>query len=204
MKTAQRLVTMILVLVLLMANGGITALADAVLTLPTALQIIDERAFYGSTSIGKVVLSNNVTEIRSRAFANSTLYEINLPASITYIAEDAFEGPDKVTITASEGSYAYRWAVEHGYISEEIEVIDFSVSPDMLTLTVGSTYTLSAAFVPSNATTVSITWGSSKKTVATVNNGVVTAKAEGKAIMRMPMLLLKIIGLPPRKESISL
>ena len=183
MKTAQRLVAMMLILVLLMGNGGIVALADAVLTMPAALQIIDEEAFYGSTSIDRVVLSNKVTEIRSRAFANSTLSEINLPSSITYIAEDAFDGPDKVTVSATEGTYAYRWAVEHGYISEEIEVIDFTVSPDMLTLTVGSTYTLSASFVPSNATTVSITWGSSKKTVATVNNGTITAKAEGTAII---------------------
>ena len=183
MKTAQRLVSMILVLILLMANGGLTALADAVLTMPAALQIIDEEAFYGSTSVDRVVLSNKVTEIRSRAFANSTLSEINLPASITYIAEDAFDGPDKVTVSATEGSYAYRWAVEHGYISEEIDAVDFTVSPDMLTLTVGSTYTLSTSFVPSNATTVAITWGSSKKTVATVSNGTITAKAEGTAII---------------------
>ena len=74
MKAAQRLVAMILVLVLLMANGGITALADAVLTMPAALQIIDEEAFYGSTSIDRVVLSNKVTEIRSKAFANISLW----------------------------------------------------------------------------------------------------------------------------------
>lgn len=117
MKTFRKLLAMFLVLAMLVSDSGVVALADAVLTMPAALQIIEEEAFYGSTSIDKVVLSNNVKEIRARAFANSTLSEINLPDSLTFIAEDAFDGPNKVKITANAGTYAYSWAVNNGYIS---------------------------------------------------------------------------------------
>ena len=100
-----------------MAIGGTgSALAENVLTMPTGLHIIDVEAFYGDTSIGQVVLGDAVTEIRSKAFANSSLTDINLPASLTLIAEDAFDGPSKVHVTAVGGSYAHTWAVDHGYI----------------------------------------------------------------------------------------
>lgn len=117
MKPTRRLFAFLLVLAMLLTDSGMTALAEAVLTMPAALQIIDEEAFYGDTSIGKVVLSENVTEIRARAFANSTLSEINLPDSLTFIDESAFDGPDKVRVTATKGTYAYEWAVANGYIS---------------------------------------------------------------------------------------
>lgn len=116
MKPTRRLFAILLVLAMLLTNSGMTALAEAVLNMPAALQIIDEEAFYGSTSIDKVVLPDNVTEIRARAFANSTLSEINLPDSITYIDDTAFDGPSKVTLLVNEGSYAYTWAVRNNYI----------------------------------------------------------------------------------------
>jgi len=72
-----RFLAIALTLSMFLSNIGASALAEAVLTMPAALQIIDEEAFYGSTSIDKVVLSDKVTEIRSRAFADSTLSEIN-------------------------------------------------------------------------------------------------------------------------------
>ena len=118
MKPTRRLFVILLVLAMLLTNNGMTALAEAVLNMPAALQIIDEEAFYGSTSIDKVVLSDKVTEIRARAFANSTLSEINLPDSITFIADDAFDGPEKVTITANSNSYGYEWGLRNGYIEK--------------------------------------------------------------------------------------
>lgn len=92
-----------------------TAMADT-LTLPADLQIIEAEAFYGDTSISDVVLSNHIVEIRSKAFANSSLTNINLPASLSFIAEDALPSPDQVHVTAHEGSYAFDWAVTHGYL----------------------------------------------------------------------------------------
>ena len=96
-----------------------TAGAEDTLKLPRNTKIIDRESFYGAQSISKVELSGNVTEIRSRAFANSSLKAINLPGSISYIAEDAFDLPDEVVMTAAPNTYAYNWAIQH----------DYSVSP---------------------------------------------------------------------------
>ena len=130
MKPTRRLFATLLVLVMLLTNSGMTALAEAVLTMPAALQIIDEEAFYGDTFIDKVVLPENITEIRARAFANSTLSEINLPDSLTFIDNTAFDGPDKVTVTANEGSYAYEWAVENNYIDPDAYTVSVECSQE--------------------------------------------------------------------------
>lgn len=86
----------------------------AMLRLPEALEIIDEEAFCGSTSIKRVEISGNTVEIRSRAFADSTLTEIVLPGSLTYIAEDIFDGCSEVLAFVDEGSYAHGWCLENG------------------------------------------------------------------------------------------
>ena len=138
MKPTCRLFAFLLVLAMLLTNSGMTALAEAVLTMPAALEIIDEEAFYGSTSIDKVVLSDKVTEIRARAFANSTLSEINLPDSLTFIDESAFDGPDKVKVTVNEGSWAYDWAMQNEYITAIIDdtvYYDYSIQNGMCTIT---------------------------------------------------------------------
>ena len=56
-----------------------------------------------------------------------------------------------------------------------------TLSKTKATLFVGETLTLTATVAPSNATNKSVTWSSSNNTVATVADGVVTAKADGTA-----------------------
>ena len=89
-----------------------------VLTLPENLTVVRTEAFCGDKSIQKVVLQEGVTEVQTRAFADSSVSEISLPASLTYIAEDAFENTSLKTVTAPKGSYAYTWGREHRYITE--------------------------------------------------------------------------------------
>ena len=91
--------------------------AAGTLKMPNNLQVIGEQAFYGDRSLDKVVLPSGVREIRAKAFANSSLKEIFLPNSLTWIADDAFDKPEKVTIRANAGTYAYLWAAAHGYLS---------------------------------------------------------------------------------------
>ena len=84
------------------------------LILPQDLNSIKEEAFYGDSSIGKVVLPESVIEIGARAFANSSISEINLPDSLTSIDGTAFVGTENVVFRANTGSYAYKWIVENG------------------------------------------------------------------------------------------
>jgi len=86
------------------------------LVMPARLEVIEDEAFMGDTSISRVTLSDTVTRIGSRAFADSSLTEIHLPRSITYIADDAFEGCMDFVVTADEGSYAHDWAAQKGLV----------------------------------------------------------------------------------------
>ena len=56
-----------------------------------------------------------------------------------------------------------------------------SLNSSSLDLEVGNTDTLNATVIPSNATNKTVTWSSSDTSVATVNNGTVTAVAQGTA-----------------------
>jgi len=87
------------------------------ITVPVNMVKIEDGAFEGDTSItGVYIPGQQVVSIGSRAFADcSALTAINLPESITYIADDAFEGcsPDLV-VTCAKGSYAKTWCSYHG------------------------------------------------------------------------------------------
>lgn len=62
---------------------------------------------------------------------------------------------------------------------EEIKVTGISLDKKTLSLEVGEMDTLTATITPTNATNKTVTWKSSNEDIATVENGKVTAKAEG-------------------------
>ena len=110
--TLRRLLAIFLVMMLMSADICAIAEGVATLTLPSALQIIDEEAFAGNISIEKVIVPDGTTEIRSRAFGDSSMTELVLPDSLTFIAEDAFEGCGEFTLSVPENCYAYDRCVE--------------------------------------------------------------------------------------------
>ncbi len=87
-----------------------------ILTLPAAMQTIKAEAFMNCTNIdGVSVRGNKLTEIQSGAFKNCTgLYFIELPDSVTEIADDAFEGCANVQFYCSDNSTAAAYAEAHG------------------------------------------------------------------------------------------
>lgn len=95
--------------------GWAAASADT-LVLPASLTVVEEEAFMGDTSLDEVVLPEGIREIKADAFAGSSLSSIHLPASLESIADGALPAPGSVTVTAEEGTWAFDWAVEKGYI----------------------------------------------------------------------------------------
>ncbi|MBQ9951707.1 MAG: leucine-rich repeat protein [Clostridia bacterium] len=84
------------------------------LTLPKAVREIAAESFLGCAA-EEIVLPAGTKTIGSRAFADSAaLSVIRIPASVTSIAADAFNGSENVCICAPTGSVAARYAETHG------------------------------------------------------------------------------------------
>jgi len=107
----------------LICEEAAEVVSPPVFKLPASLQVIEDEAFEG-TSLFSVELPDSVVTIGERAFSNiTTLRDVSIPDSVTYIARSAFTGSDKVTITASPGSYARTWAKENGVPFNSITVL---------------------------------------------------------------------------------
>lgn len=102
----------LLTLVIMLAGCG--AVAEDGLVIPAEVTVIEEEAFYRDEGITSVTLPDTVLYIGPRAFAYSGLREINLPASLSLIEDDAFEGCTGLVASAGQGSYAYGYCIDHG------------------------------------------------------------------------------------------
>ena len=90
------------------------------------------------------------------------------------------EGTATITVTTADGGHTATCTVT---VTQPAETPVTSVTLDKtsLTLDVGGSDTLTATVKPDNATNKAVTWSTSNKNVATVNNGVVTAVGAGTA-----------------------
>ena len=64
---------------------------------------------------------------------------------------------------------------------ETVKVTDVALDKTLVTLAPGETVTLVPVITPANATNQKVSWKTNKSAVATVKDGVVTAKAPGTA-----------------------
>lgn len=65
--------------------------------------------------------------------------------------------------------------------STSVSVTSVTLSQSSISMKEGNTYQLSASVYPTNATNKNVNWSSSNTSVATVNNGLVSAKSAGTA-----------------------
>ncbi len=90
-------------------------------------------------------------------------------------------GAATITATTSNGKTASCSVTVNEPAPEIIEVTSVSLNKTSLTLEIGESETLTATVLPSNATDKSVTWTSSDLSVATVEDGKVTAIGSGIA-----------------------
>ena len=94
--------------------GSFEPLGRNELNAPAMLRVIEAEAFENA-AFTHVYLGEQVTDIKSKAFANcSKLRYIYIPDSASFIADDAFSGCDGFTIGCHEGSAAMQYAVSNG------------------------------------------------------------------------------------------
>lgn len=109
------------VVALLIAICANSSFAEAsVLILPADTMIIEHDAFCNDSALEAVIVPEGCKRIEERAFANSSITEVTLPKTITYIAEDAFQGCYNLRINVPADCYAYDWCVDHGFINSTV------------------------------------------------------------------------------------
>ena len=124
----KRLLAFLLVLTMLAAELSPVAAAAGILTLPSSVKIIEDEAFYGDSSIEKVIVPEGATEIGSKAFGASSVKEIELPGTLEKIAGDAFADCEEVLFICEEDSLAYSYAQEHDNILLPEDLADYPES----------------------------------------------------------------------------
>ncbi len=188
-------------------NGVITAAGagTATITVTTSdgshtaeVTVTVTAAPIGTVSVSSVSVDNSTisivdgltaTILATVAPANATDKSVTWSSSSTSVATvdngvitAAGAGTATITVTTSDGSHTAEVTVTVTAAPiGTVSVSSVSVDNSTISIVDGSTATVTATVLPSNATDNSVTWSSSSTSVATVDNGVITAAGAGTA-----------------------
>lgn len=182
-------------------GGGVVAQLDgasAALTNSVAINktlSLTASAAWGSRVIGGY--KNGAADPEDSNYALSTM-QVSLNGIAQKKTDDPVEGiakpaADLMTAATYQGigwDFSSVWGIDDGeiypYLLWEIDinpVVEITLDKEQLIIAVGNTETLTASILPQGATNKHLNWTSSNTDVVTVNNGEVTAVAEGSAII---------------------
>lgn len=111
-------------------------------------------------------------------FPSSNFQDILMGTNGEYVAKLGYDN-----CTGLGSIHGIRLANSLQGINTDIPVIGINLNQTILSLVVNTTTTLVAIVAPTNATNQMIRWSSNNASVATINNGRVTAVASGSAII---------------------
>lgn len=85
------------------------------IVIPQGVTSIKAQTFVGCKSLTSVVLPKGLTSVDVEAFSGcAALTTLSVPDSVEQIHETAFKGDEQLTLLVSSGSFAERFALEHG------------------------------------------------------------------------------------------
>ncbi len=156
---------------------------------------MESYAFKDCISLKTVTIASGSNTIGRGAFYNcSSLTSISIPESVIFIgakklndsdlrdSQVFYNHPSSLVIYGVSNSFAHEFANANEITFRTVkEPTSITLSKTSLSLAVGSSQTITATVNPSDATDKTVTWTSSKTSVATVSNGKITAKAAGTA-----------------------
>lgn len=145
---------------------------ESVSITPASLVLtVGERESFTAT-----VLPENATE-KGVTWSSSdpSIARVNANGRVTAVSE----GEATITVTTVDGNKTATGTVT--VLAQVIPVSSVTVSPETLLMAPGETATVTASIEPANASDKTVTWSTSDASVATVNDGVVTAVGVGSA-----------------------
>lgn len=165
-------------------NPTITAGTAPNPTVATLAQISDNFDAYDSRW---VKLENVTTGValasgtrKSSVSQNGTTLPLYAKIKDTELAAESFGDMICIPCYNNTTKQIGFWEAAH-FTVKNVAVTGVTLDNSTLSIAVGKTATLNATVTPSNATNKNLSWKSSRESVATVANGVVTAVAEGEA-----------------------
>ncbi len=131
----------------------------------------------------KYTVSKNVKKICGSAFSfNKNITDISVPESVSSFEQNPFNnGSSERRVFCIKGSAAEKAAIGDG-VNVVIETPQLTVSKTEVTLGVGETYQLTARLNP-DYTSSTLRWKTSNSGIVSVENGRLTAKKAGKAVI---------------------
>lgn len=190
------------------AFGGCLGLRS--IYLPTTIQEIEEYAFDECNNVENIYYEDGSTTVFNMGNFNVKKFEI--PSSVTNIQENALryetldtivvrkdrpisinenvfldETYQKATLIVPEGKstlyYVAPTWIKFQNIKEYLRVKSISLSQTSLNISIGNSVELIASVLPENATYKKIIWSCSDDNIASIIDGIVLAKSEGRAII---------------------
>lgn len=132
---------------------------------------------YKTSAGSEVVVGGNVVAGTATGTSNEYAYPINASSFVVRPSTAQIQVKQIEMVVSTYSNYSTTCTEN----TDEVAVTGVTLLPAQLSLEKGQTSTLTASIAPSNATNQNLTWTSSKESVATVDNGAVTAVAAGKA-----------------------
>lgn len=171
--------TMVSSITLTIDGGGVTPPEPVAVTGVTLNKTsLTLEAGQDETLIATVAPSNADNKNVSWTSSDNTVASVDQTGKVSAVAA----GTATITVTTADGNKTHTCTVTVTAPSTTIPVTAIALNKTSTTITIGASETLTVSYTPTNANTgKAITWTSSNNNIATVNNGVVTAVAEGTA-----------------------
>ena len=158
-------------------NGGVENITFTTSAIPGTIKSVSvECSSYNNAHKVSIKVGNN-TYLSSTATAKWTTISTNTGSGTS---------SGQIVISFTDGSralYIKSISVTYEEAAATVPVTGVSLNKSTLTLTEGSSETLTATILPNDATDKTVTWTTNNSSVATVSSGKVTAIAKGSAII---------------------
>lgn len=160
------------------------------INIPSKIEIILDCVFQG-TALTEIDIPENIKRVEARAFALcNNLQKVRVYSKNMEYGDEVFlRAPSNLVLYGEEGSTTQTYAQQNGITFKdlsssdeppEIKVGAIHLNNDKLSLKKGENKTLTVSFIEIPSDT-KVIWSSSDENIATVKEGVVTAKDIGNA-----------------------